>query len=46
MYEQALHPPKRLVKKVIITGADHTFNRHIWEQRAIAETVDWLSETL
>ncbi len=45
-YEKALLAHKRLVKKVIITGADHTFNRHVWEQRAIAETVDWLSETL
>ena len=46
LYEKALLAHKRLVKKVIITGADHTFNRHVWEQRAIAETVDWLSETL
>jgi dipeptidyl aminopeptidase/acylaminoacyl peptidase len=45
-YEKALLTHKRLVKKVIIAGADHTFNRHVWEQRAITETVDWLSETL
>ena len=46
LYERTLLSHKRLVKKVIIAGADHTFNRHVWEQRAIAETVDWLSETL
>jgi dipeptidyl aminopeptidase/acylaminoacyl peptidase len=46
LYEKALHAHKRLVKKVIITGADHTFNKQVWEQRAVAETVDWLSETL
>jgi dipeptidyl aminopeptidase/acylaminoacyl peptidase len=46
MYEKALHAHKRLVKKVIIAGADHTFNKHVWEQRVIDETVDWLSETL
>jgi dipeptidyl aminopeptidase/acylaminoacyl peptidase len=46
LYERALHSSKRLVKKVIVPGADHAFNRHVWEQRAIAETVDWLSETL
>jgi uncharacterized protein len=45
MYERVLLAHKRLVKKVIITGADHMFNKHIWEQRVIAETVDWLSET-
>ena len=46
MYERTLHSPKRLVKKVIIEGADHTFNKHIWETRAIDETLDWLAETL
>ena len=46
LYEKTLLAHRRLVKKVIIAGADHTFNRHVWEQRAISETVDWLSETL
>jgi dipeptidyl aminopeptidase/acylaminoacyl peptidase len=46
MYERALRSPKRIVKKVIINGADHTFNKHIWETRAIDETLDWLAETL
>lgn len=46
MYEKVLTSHKRPVKKLIITGADHTFNKHIWEQRLIAETVDWLLETL
>lgn len=46
MYARALHTSKRPVKTVIVTGADHTFNKHIWEQRVIAETVDWLGETL
>ncbi|MEI8316167.1 MAG: alpha/beta fold hydrolase [Verrucomicrobiota bacterium] len=46
LYERALQPGKRMVKKVIITGADHTFSKLIWEQRLIKETVNWLSETL
>lgn len=46
MYERALRPSKRLVKRVVITGSDHTFNKHVWEQRVIDETIDWLSETL
>jgi dipeptidyl aminopeptidase/acylaminoacyl peptidase len=46
LYERALRSPKRIVKKVIITGADHAFNKHVWESRAISETVDWLLETL
>jgi pimeloyl-ACP methyl ester carboxylesterase len=46
MYERALRAPDRVVKKVIISGADHTFNRHVWEHRVITETVDWLGETL
>ena len=46
LYERALRSPKRLVKKVVIAGADHTFNKHVWEARAIGETVDWLLETL
>ncbi|HUK82459.1 MAG TPA: alpha/beta fold hydrolase [Verrucomicrobiae bacterium] len=46
LYERALRSPRRIVKKVIITGADHTFNKHVWESRAISETVDWLSETM
>lgn len=46
LYEKALRAHKRMVKKVIIPGADHTFNRHLWEQRVLTETVDWLGETL
>jgi dipeptidyl aminopeptidase/acylaminoacyl peptidase len=46
MYERALRSPKRIVKKVIVPGADHTFNKHVWEARVIRETVDWLGETL
>jgi dipeptidyl aminopeptidase/acylaminoacyl peptidase len=46
MYEAALRSPRRRVKKTVIAGADHTFSRHIWEQRVIVETVDWISETL
>jgi dipeptidyl aminopeptidase/acylaminoacyl peptidase len=46
LYEKTLRAHKRMVKKVIITGADHTFNRHLWEQRVLTETVDWLGETL
>lgn len=46
LYERALRSPDRVVKKVIIHGADHTFNKHAWERRVITETVDWLGETL
>jgi dipeptidyl aminopeptidase/acylaminoacyl peptidase len=46
MYERVLQAHKRVVKKVIIPGADHTFNKHIWEVRVITETVDWLGETM
>jgi dipeptidyl aminopeptidase/acylaminoacyl peptidase len=46
LYERALQTHKRVVKKVIIPGADHTFNRHVWESRVITETVDWLGETM
>jgi dipeptidyl aminopeptidase/acylaminoacyl peptidase len=46
MYERALQTHKRVVKKVIIPGADHNFNKHIWELRVITETVDWLGETM
>ncbi len=46
MYEHALQTHKRVVKKVIIAGADHNFNKHIWESRVITETVDWLGETM
>jgi pimeloyl-ACP methyl ester carboxylesterase len=46
MYERALQTHKRVVKKVVIPGADHTFNKHIWEQRVITEIVDWLGETM
>lgn len=46
MYERALTTPKRQVKKIVIAGADHTFNKHLWESRVITETVDWLGETL
>ena len=46
LYERALQPSKRTVKKVIIAGADHTFSKLIWEQRLLKETANWLSETL
>ncbi len=46
LYEDALTARKRLVKKVIIRGADHTFNKFRWESRVIAETLDWFAETL
>jgi len=46
MYEHTLQTHKRVVKKVVIPGADHTFNKHIWESRVITETVDWLGETM
>jgi len=46
MYERALRASKRLIKKVIIERADHTFTKHIWETRVIDETLDWLAETL
>lgn len=43
LYEKALRSPKRAVKRIVITGADHTFNKHAWEQRVLDETVAWLS---
>jgi dipeptidyl aminopeptidase/acylaminoacyl peptidase len=46
LYEHALQTHKRVVKKVIIPSADHTFNKHIWESRVITETVDWFGETM
>lgn len=46
LYERALHNAKRIVKKVVIPGADHTFNKHLWQERILTETVDWLGETL
>jgi hypothetical protein len=46
LYERVLRSPARMVKKVIIAGADHAFNKHIWEERLLGETVDWLGETL
>lgn len=46
MYERALRSPKRTVKKIIIAGADHTFNRLVWVRRLVSETVTWLTETL
>src|SRR2546425_3336396 len=39
-YERVLSASKHPVKKVILEGADHTFNKHVWEQRVINETVD------
>ncbi len=45
-YERTLQAHKRVVRKVIIPGADHTFNKHIWERRVLTETVDWLGETM
>ncbi|MEI6084240.1 MAG: alpha/beta fold hydrolase [Verrucomicrobiota bacterium] len=46
MYEKTLLHHKRIVKKILIPGADHVFSKHVWEQRVIAETVDWLLETV
>ncbi len=46
LYERALQSSKRVVKKIIVPDADHTFNRHLWEKRVITETVDWIGETL
>ena len=46
LYERALQGNKRLIKKVIIPGADHMFSRHLWEQRVLAETVNWIGDTL
>jgi len=46
MYEKTLLHHKRIVKKVLIPGADHPFRKHIWEQRVIGTTVDWLLETV
>jgi uncharacterized protein len=46
LYERALLSPKRPVKKIVISGADHVFGGGLWEQRLIAETVNWLGETL
>jgi len=46
MYERALQANKRLVKKVIIAGADHCFSRCVWEHRVLNETLDWIEETL
>jgi uncharacterized protein len=46
LYEKALQSPKRAVKKIIIPGADHTFNKHVWEQRVLEETVAWLTGTM
>jgi dipeptidyl aminopeptidase/acylaminoacyl peptidase len=46
LYERALRSPKRAVKKVVIPGADHTFNKTVWERRVLDETVSWLTATL
>lgn len=46
LYERALQSPKRMVRKVIVPNADHTFNKHLWEKRVLTETVDWIGETL
>lgn len=43
LYEKVLQSPKRAVKRIVIPGADHTFNKHVWEQRVLNETVAWLS---
>ncbi len=45
-YERVLTGAKRRVKKVIVPGADHTFNKHLWETRVLDEAVDWLNDTL
>ena len=38
--------PGRNVRKLIIDGADHTFNRVDWTETVIRETADWLEKTL
>jgi dipeptidyl aminopeptidase/acylaminoacyl peptidase len=45
-YERALQSSKREIKKIIIPDADHTFNRHLWEQRVLLETVNWIGDTV
>ena len=44
--EAAARKPKRLVKKLIIPDADHTFNRLDWQQQAIEATAKWFAQTL
>ncbi len=43
MYAQALGDRGTLIW---IEDADHTFNAHVWEQRLIKTTVEWLSQML
>ena len=38
--------PGRKITKLIIDGADHTFNRVDWIETVIRETADWLEKTL
>jgi dipeptidyl aminopeptidase/acylaminoacyl peptidase len=38
--------PGREVAKLIIEGADHTFNRVSWTETVIRATADWLEKTL
>jgi len=46
MYERALAQANRTVKKMVVADADHTFNRLLWEQRVLAETVQWIAASL
>lgn len=44
--EAAAKKTARRVAKLILPGADHTFNRLDWQQQAIGATVRWFRETL
>jgi dipeptidyl aminopeptidase/acylaminoacyl peptidase len=46
LYEQALTAAKRQVRRVVVAGADHTFNKHLWETRVLDEVVDCINDTL
>ncbi len=45
-YEKALKSPQRAVKRILIPGADHTFNKHVWATRVLNETVAWLTAAM
>jgi dipeptidyl aminopeptidase/acylaminoacyl peptidase len=46
LYEKALRGARRQVRKIIIDGADHTFNGHRWEKELLDQTVEWLRQHL
>jgi hypothetical protein len=45
-YQQAARRRGRIVRKVIIPGADHVFSRLDWEKAVIEKTVRWFRDTL